>query len=148
MKQFASEPGIVQRLKIAGALAGLAILLFATDRFLTPVAVVPVLHTEDEKAAGLVIGRTLDTLFARYGIDRSAVSTWQVHAADGKFTRIEQRVFVPPVFLTMQFNHDLAELVAPFDLRVVGTERAKENIVTVHVVHHGLTIRSVTFLVK
>jgi hypothetical protein len=148
MKHFTSEPEIGQRLKIAGALATMTILLFAADRFLPSFAVDSSLLRENERNVGLAVGRALDSLLVRYGIDRSAVSTWQVHSAERKFTRIEQRVFVSPEFVSLQFNHDLAELVAPLDLRIVGTERAKENIVTMHIVQSGLTIRSVTFLVK
>jgi hypothetical protein len=148
MKDLIPDPGISRRLKIAGVLAALAILLFAADRLFPSSAVDSTLLRENERTAGLAAGRALDSLFVRCGIDRGSIATWQVFSAERKFMRVEQRVVVPPDFVSLQFNHDLAELVAPLDLRVVGTERAKENIVTMHIVQSGLTIRSVTFLVK
>jgi len=148
MKLPAFEPAVNRRLLISAALACVAIMIFAAERLLTGAAADLSLRKEDQKVADVVIGQALDTLFVRYGIDRKAVSTWQVHAADRRFSRTEQRVFVSPEFVSLQFNHDLSELIAPSGLRVAATERAKENSVTMHIVHEELTVWSVTFLVK
>jgi hypothetical protein len=94
------------------------------------------------------IGRAVDSTLTQHGIGPSAVRTWQVRTADKRFTRSERRVEVGPDFLTLQFNHDLQRRLEPLGARVVATERARENIVTMYIVVEGQTVSSIQFVVR
>ncbi len=144
MKGQSSDPQVRRRIALSvllvavAALCGLALLL------------VPASRREPAQRGGgdAMIARAIDSLFARYGVGKNDVATWRVSTPDRRFSRIEQRVYVPPRFLSLQFNHDLASLVAPAGARVVGTERAKEQIVTLHIVVDGLTVRTIAFVTR
>jgi len=91
------------------------------------------------------ITATLDTLLVRYGIEPSTVRTWRLPVpGTGRF-RVEQRVLVPPSFISLNFNHDFNAALLPLGAHVVATERTREDLVTMHVVLYGRTWRSVAF---
>lgn len=91
------------------------------------------------------IGRAVDSLLTSYGIPPARVTTWRAGVTGRTFTRVVQRVYVSRDFVGFSFNHDLASAIAGFDANVVGTERTRENILTLHVVRRGVTIRSISF---
>jgi hypothetical protein len=89
----------------------------------------------------------IDTLLARHGIAQASVRTWRVLSPDRKPLRVEQRIAVPREFLSLVFNNELNTILAPFGSHVVGTERTRENTVTLHIVRGGYTVRSMAFVV-
>lgn len=105
-------------------------------------------HAADVRDEVADVNAVLDSLFARYHIERKAVKTWHVQTPDKKFIRVERRVIVPPDFISLRFNHDLSRELERFGARAVATERTKENAVTMHIKRDGIIIQSITFLVK
>ncbi len=87
----------------------------------------------------------VDSLLSRYGINRSSVRTWNVLSADRKPIRIAQQIEVPRSFPSLVFNAQLQRLLEPMEAHVFATERSRDNIVTMHIVCHGQTIRSLAF---
>ena len=104
---------------------------------------IPAALNDQQALAG--IGRQLDSLLVGYGINPSSVAVWRAGVAGKNFTRVVQRVFVPSEFVGFRFNHDLARALEPLHARVVGTERARESILTLHIVRNGVTVRSISF---
>jgi hypothetical protein len=91
------------------------------------------------------IEAAVDTMFSRYGISRSSVRTWNVLSADKKPLRVAQQIQVPRGFPSLVFNDQLQRLLEPVEARVFATERSRDNIVTMHIVLHGQTVRSLAF---
>ncbi|MFN0159469.1 MAG: hypothetical protein ACKVRP_15515 [Bacteroidota bacterium] len=133
------------KLILAAALAVVAAVLFLLDATL-PASI--------DQRAEIVRGQlpdintAVDTLLARHGIGRERVKTWQVQTPDKKFIRVERRVYVPPEFVSVKFNHDLNRMMRDFGALAVATERTKENTVTMHIKKDERIIESITFVVK
>ena len=90
----------------------------------------------------------IDTLLDRYQIDRKWVNSWSVWTPEKRFIREERRIYVPPSFISLDFNHDLSRALAKYDVRVVATERMKESTVSMHVLNDGMIIESILFVVN
>jgi hypothetical protein len=131
----------------AGLLLCCALVLLAVDQ-MSPIPS----HKEEVGSSAVPrvregINRAVDSLLVLYGIDQSAVRTWQVTMPDKRVARMEQRIIVSPQFASVRFNHDLNTAVGAFQARVAATERVKENSVTMHIVRSGRTIRSMAFVI-
>ena len=127
---------------IAG-LAACAFLLFIAQRY------------EAEGGAGLRarkgpteadITTDIDSLLQRQHIHREWVKSWQVKTPERRFIRLERRVFVPKGFLSLKFNLELSRMLSKYGARVVATEHARENIVTMHVILSGFIVQTVAFV--
>ncbi len=94
------------------------------------------------------INQVVDTLLDRYRIAPKWVNSWGVFSRDRRFIREERRAYVPPRFISVDFNHDLSRELAKYDVRVVGTERTKEMSVSMHMIHNGMVVESITFVLK
>jgi hypothetical protein len=94
------------------------------------------------------VNKVIDTLLERHQVDIKWVKSWSVFAPGKKFIRVERRVYVPPRFISLDFNHDLGRDLARFDLRVVATERTKESTVSMHIINNGMVIESITFVLN
>lgn len=94
------------------------------------------------------VNKVIDTLLERHQVDIKWVKSWSVFAPGKKFIRVERRVYVPPRFISLDFNHDLGRELARFDLRVVATERTKESTVSMHIINNGMVIESITFVLN
>ncbi len=91
------------------------------------------------------ISTVVDTLLHEYGVDPSLVRTRRILSQEKKPIRIEQRIPVPREFPTLVVNYKLHELLEPIGVRVFGTERTKDGIVTLHIMSGGVTVRSLAF---
>jgi len=139
-----SDPALRVRLLVAGVLAVCALLLSAAG---TGTGSPGVRGTEAERrSAESGIAAALDSLMAEDGITAADVRTWRATAAGKPTGRIEQRVTVGRAFLSLDFNHGLGIRVAQFGARVVGTEKTREQIVAMHIIRGGRTIRTVSFV--
>jgi hypothetical protein len=96
----------------------------------------------------LIVDTVLDTLFDHYEIQPRWIQSWNVLTPNRKFVRTERRIYVPPEFVSIDFNHDLSHELLPYDLQVVATERTKESTVSMHVMHAGMVVESITFIVR
>lgn len=94
------------------------------------------------------VNAAVDTLLDRYRIDGRWVKSWSVFTPGRKFIREERRVYVPPRFISLDFNHDLGEALAAYDVRVVATERTRESTVSMHIINDGMIIESIAFVLK
>lgn len=133
-----------RKVVLAGTLAVLALVLFLLVTSGSTPDRRAIIYKGDIHDITVVV----DTILARYGIDRSAVKTRQVKSPDKKFLRVERRVEVPPEFVSVNFNRDLSEKLDAMGLRLVATERTKENTVTMHVKKDDTILQSITFMVK
>ena len=95
-----------------------------------------------------LINTTVDPLLNRYEIENRWVRSWNVLTRDRRFIRSERRVYVPPRFISLDFNHDLSRELARFDARVIATERTKESTVSMHIVVDGMIVESIMFVLK
>jgi hypothetical protein len=133
------------RLIVAGVLAACAVALSAGENIAGRMA--PREETPAaQQAAEARIAATVDTLFARYGIPKDEVKSWRPKLGGAVLPRVESRVNVSPSFLSVNFNHDLNLRLAGTGAHVVGTERSKDHIVTMHIIRGGMTIRSIGFV--
>ena len=90
----------------------------------------------------------IDALLDRYRIDRKWSKSWSVLTPDKRFIREERRVYVPPQFISLDFNHDLSLQLSKHDVRVVASERTKESTVTMHIISDGMIIETLVFVLK
>ena len=139
-----AESGVRKRLIAAGILAAGALLLTAAGAGAGSPAVP---ETEGEnRRAETGIAAALDSLLREESVAADVVKTWRATAAGRPTGRTEQRVTVGRGFLSISVNHALGLRLAPFGARVVGTEKTREQIVTLHIVRGGATIRSISFV--
>lgn len=143
MSEEATGRPLRVRLIVASALALVSILLTGAE-YVAPRARASG-TARDKGAADLAVAAAVETLFARYAMDRGSVKSWQPRAAGRPMGRIEQRVVVGPDFLSLKFNHELNGMLAASGAHVVATEKSRDNIVTMHIVRDGSTMRSITF---
>ncbi|HUI63255.1 MAG TPA: hypothetical protein VL126_00315 [Bacteroidota bacterium] len=92
-----------------------------------------------------LIGATLDSLYTRFGIDRSTIRSRTAKAGGVPSGRREQRVLVGKGFDAIQFNVALGRALSETGAHVVASEQSREATVTMHIVSSGRTIWSVLF---
>jgi len=139
-----SDPTLRGCLLVAGILAATAaglllVIIIRGSSESDPRQTIVDAHAEERAVAA-----AFDTLFAQYGIDRAAVKTWRAGSARQTLARLEQRITVPASFPTLEFNHRLNARLEKVGAHVTATERTRDNVVTMHVVRHGVIVRSVT----
>ncbi len=142
-KPAATKAKVLVAIILALAIVGVAM----ADRLLAvPVSARKTQHlaVQGEEAQ---IRAVIDTVLHRFGIDRRNVKSWRVQPPGAGWSRFEERVFVAPGFVSLEFNHELNKRLAPLGAHVVGTERTKENVVALHIVKEGTTIRTISFVV-
>jgi hypothetical protein len=132
------------RVLIAVALGLVVLVLLFLDLLLQSPAPVRSYPLSSSMAAS--VQEAIDTLFDRYGIERSGIKTWRILSAAKKPVRVEQRIPVTKEFPSLVFNFELQRMLQPLGAQVFATERSKDNIVTMHVIHGGLTVRSMAFV--
>ncbi len=130
-----------QRLLLAGALAGVSLLLFGIQA-LDPSAGSGSAGAADRRNVQQQVATAIDTLLGSHGIDPREARVWTAPGPGKTSGRVEERVIVPPSFVSLDFNHRLNLALAPLGAHVVATERTRENTVTMHIVSNGKTIRS------
>ena len=105
-----------------------------------------IVPAEDAGLSG--INTVVDTLLARYQIDRRSVKSWYVQTQDKRNIRLERRVIVPPDFVSMKFNLDLNRMVSAYGARAVATERTRESTVTMHIIKDKMIVQSISFVMQ
>jgi hypothetical protein len=146
MTAAGSDGSLRRKMLLAALLGAAALILFLLERLSAPVS-----GFTPRLAVGGAEGQpafqeAIDTLLVRHGIQRSSVRTWRVLSGDKKPLRLEQRVSVPREFRSLIFNYELNRRLEGFGAHVVGTERTKEQTVTMHIVYRGMTVRSIAFV--
>ncbi len=139
---------VTRRLTVAGLLALLGIGLSLADRVVPGGRGTDVNEFATAHAGSGPINATVDTLLRRYGIDLRTITTWRMLTPDRKLLRVEQRVFVPHDFPSVELNYELNQQLLPLGARIAATERSRENVVTMHVVNRGVIIRSISFALR
>ena len=127
---------------LAAAAVGLGILTWSDTPARTPYYGLKDVPSEMREA----VDGAVNTLLARHGVAPGQVRTWQVNSPRRQEFRIEQRVRVSSDFVSVEFNRALGDMLTPYDIRVSATERTREQTVTMHLVHQGAVIRTVTFV--
>jgi hypothetical protein len=94
------------------------------------------------------VNSVVDTLLDRYQIESEWVKSWSVLTSERKFIREERRVYVPPRFISLDFNHDLSTALEHLGVRVIATERTRESTVSMHIISNGVIIESIGFVLK
>jgi hypothetical protein len=137
-----------RRLIVAGVLAAAAIALSMADHLLGAGANTVVNDFAAAYSESTGINAAVDDVLARYKIPPNAVTTWRVLTPDKKLLRLEQRIVVPHEFPSVECNSTLSERILPFGARVAATERSREDVVTMHIVSHGVIIRTISFVMR
>jgi hypothetical protein len=94
------------------------------------------------------IQSVVDTLLARYGVDRNTIRSRRVATVNKKLARQEQRVPVSREFPSLVFNDELKRMLDAVGASVVATERSTDNSVTMHIVCNRFTVRSIIFSLR
>ena len=94
------------------------------------------------------VNTIVDTLLNRYRIEDKWIKSWSVFTPDKKFVRQERRVYVPPRFIALDFNHDLSSSLVHLGVRVIATERTRESSVSMHIINKGMIVESIGFVLK
>jgi hypothetical protein len=94
------------------------------------------------------VNSVIDTLLDQYKIDDKWMRSWSVFTPDKKFVREERRIYVPPRFISLDFNHDLSRALAHMGVRVIATERTRESTVSMHIISKGVIIETLGFVLK
>jgi hypothetical protein len=140
-----SDAAAIQRRALIAVVLGLvALVLFFLGHLLQSTA--PARSYPLSPSMASSVEAVVDTLFDHYAINRSRVKTWRVLSAGNKPFRVEQRIPVTREFPSLVFNFELHRMLQPLGAEVFGTERSKDNVVTMHVVHGGVTVRSMAFV--
>jgi hypothetical protein len=127
---------------LAAAAVGLGILAWSEGGLRAPYTGLGDVPASTREA----VDTAVNGLLARHGVAPGMVRTWHVSSPDKQEFRIEQRVRVSPDFVSIEFNHELGDMLAPHDIRVSATERTREHTVTMHLVLRGAVIRTITFV--
>ena len=90
----------------------------------------------------------IDSLLELHGIDRRGVRTRSIALPGGTALRTEQRIDVPDDFVSLQFNHEMATRLRRTGARVIGTERVREGLTSLHIVRGGATVWTLQFVRK
>ena len=136
------------RVIVAVMLLASCFVLFMANRVTEKIEGKSLLKEAELRPFLLEINQSVDTLLDRYEIDRKWVASWNVMSRDRRFIRVERRVYVPPQFISLDFNHDLSRALAKYGARVVATERTKEMSVSMHIILNGMIVESITFVLK
>jgi hypothetical protein len=125
-----------------------SLVLFMANRVNEKIENKSALKTAQSYPLRNLVDTAIDTLLTRYQIENRWVKSWNVLTPDRKFIRSERRVYVPPRFISLDFNHDLSRELAKYDARVIATERTKESTVSMHVVVDGMIVETIVFVLK
>lgn len=136
------------RLVVVGMLAVGSLVLFMANRVTEKIEKRSALKEAQARPLLQRVNAAVDTLLDRYRIESKWVKSWSVFTPGRKFIREERRVYVPPRFISVDFNHDLGAALAGDDVRIVATERTKESTVSMHVINDGMIIESISFVLK
>ena len=128
-----------RRLRVLAILAAVSALLLVL-RLLLPGSTASIGGGMDGPAFRRKLVAVVDSLIGAYGIDRRGVKTRTVTLPGGAAVRTEQRISVDPDFVSLRFNHDLSRSLRWTGARVVGIERVRERLTTLHVVREGTTL--------
>jgi hypothetical protein len=137
-----------RRLMIVGILALVGVGLSVTDRLVGAGMNILVNDFASAHATDAQINPAIDAVLGHYSIEPKSVTTWRVITPDKKFLRLEQRIVVPYDFASVQCNHELSQQLFPFGARVAATERSREKVVTMHIISHGVIIRTISFAMR
>ena len=136
-----------RRVVLAGVLAACAGVLFLVERYTPTAGVNPSTNAGADSLVDMVHAM-VDSLLPRHQIRKEWVKTWQVRTPGRKFVRSERRVFVPPKFISLNFNLDLNRSLSKYGVHAVATERTKESTVTIHIMMGGHIVESISFVMK
>lgn len=136
------------RLVVAGMLAVGSLVLLMANRVTEKIEKKTALKAAQARPLLQLVNAAVDTLLDRDRIDEKWVKSWSVFTPTRKFIREERRIYVPPRFISVDFNHDLADMLSKYGVRVVATERTRESTVSMHVINDGMIIESISFVLK
>ena len=126
------EKPVIFRILLAIVLGCTALTLFLTTRDREK-------HEERngaKKELGAVLAdldRDVDTVLARFGIEKEWIKKKHVPLLNSPLYRIERRVAIPPDVVPVQMNVAFNIMAQRYDGRAVASENLKENTVTVHI---------------
>jgi len=136
------DRGLVWRVLAAGALALAALGLFLIHR--TRSSETAISREVESQPLMAQVDRDVDTVLARFGIQKEWIRKSQLPIAGSTLTRIERKITVPPEILAVQVNLALSRMVKKYDGRVVASENSRENTVSIHLEFHGIILETLT----
>ncbi|MBI1806311.1 MAG: hypothetical protein HYR76_04575 [Ignavibacteria bacterium] len=123
------------------ALAGLALGLFFMSRPKQAKLPERLQHDIGEIVTG--VDRDVDSVLARFHIEKSWIRKKQVPVPNSTISRTERQVLIPhdvlPVQMTLAFN----TMARRFDGRAIASENMKENSITIHIELEGYIVQTI-----
>ena len=142
------EKSIIIRLLISAALACIALLLFViSNRTLTTSdghddTLPATTKAEVSSAVANTIDNQVDSVLARFNIERTWIKKKSVPVVNSAVNRIERHVMIPPDVIPVQMNHALNIMAQRFNGKAIASENLKENSVTIHIEMQGYIIQT------
>ena len=79
------------------------------------------------------INQQVDTVFAKFRIEKKWCRKKEVVIPGSNQFRIERKVMIPPDIIPVQINRALNLMAQRYGGRAIGSENLKENTVTIHI---------------
>ena len=128
---------------VAGFLLGAAVLLGLLNMAADKMIARRLSPKPDEQAVLKKIDDVVEAALRELEPDRSKIRTRNVQTPGNAFSRVERSVRVAVDFLPLKFNQSLSHKLEFLGVRVIGSEKSKENITTLHLVRGGRIIQSI-----
>jgi hypothetical protein len=90
-------------------------------------------HQKEITSVTASIDRDVDTILARYEIEKSWMKKRVVDVEGSNVGRIERRILLPPDVQSVQINLSLNAMAKRYRGRAVASENLKENIIAIHI---------------
>lgn len=146
-RQF--EKSVVIRIFISAGLACVALLLFVvSNRTLTTSdgrdgSLPAISKAEVSSAVASTIDNEVDSVLARFKIERMWIRKKNVSMPNSSVNRIERHVMIPPDVIPVQMNYALNIMAQRFNGKAIASENLKENSVTIHIEMQGYIIQTI-----
>ncbi len=129
----ALDKGVVFRILLSILLVAGALALFFLNRTHNRNTSPPAEVRRDISAVVTEVDEQVDTILARFNIEKSWCKKQQFAIPGTSISRTERRVMIPPDVLPVQMNLAFNIMAKHYDGRAVASENIKENLVTIHI---------------
>lgn len=139
-KRAQLDRGVFFRFLLSVLLAGAAFALFVVSR--GGLGPRPEGREQSVAAAAGRIGAGVDSVLARYGIERAWITERRVPIPNSQLARRERRILLPLDVPAVQLNVALNAMARSCGGRAVASENPKEGTVTIHLELGGIIVET------
>lgn len=98
---------------------------------------------ELSKTVAADIDRDVESVLARFRIEKGWIRKTAIPLPNTTVTRIERRVAIPLDVVPLQMNVALNNMAKQYNGRAVASENLKENSVTIHIEMEGYVVQTI-----